>query len=89
MNPLTLSLTESMSPTQIIVSDSQGFLHLFELMSGGLILVQSWKGHGFEAWIAAFNYETPDVFYSGERKHNSARSGDDQLKNQLDFVMIN
>lgn len=59
------SSTESMSPTQIIVSDSQGFLHLFELMSGGLILVQSWKGHGFEAWIAAFNYETPDVFYSG------------------------
>uniref|UniRef100_A0A8D9AKT3 methylated diphthine methylhydrolase n=1 Tax=Cacopsylla melanoneura TaxID=428564 RepID=A0A8D9AKT3_9HEMI len=55
----------SQTKGHLVVSDSRGFVHLFELAEGGLILESSWKGHGFEAWIAAFNYAEPTTFYSG------------------------
>ncbi|XP_026725347.1 diphthine methyltransferase isoform X1 [Trichoplusia ni] len=49
----------------LVVSDSAGSVHVLKIAENGLKVIGSWKSHGFEAWIAAFNYWNPDVFYSG------------------------
>lgn len=49
----------------LVVSDSAGSVHVLKVAENGLKVIGSWKSHGFEAWIAAFNYWNPDVFYSG------------------------
>jgi diphthine methyl ester acylhydrolase len=51
---------------KLVVSDSSGTVALLAVNGGRIEEVHSWKSHGFEAWIAAFNYWNPDVFYSGK-----------------------
>lgn len=50
----------------LVVSDSAGCVHVLKLVEDGLKTVGKWESHGFEAWVAAFNYWKTDVFYSGE-----------------------
>ncbi|KAK0079458.1 hypothetical protein PV325_001246 [Microctonus aethiopoides] len=50
---------------KIIVSDSKGWITLFNLKSTDLNIVESKRVHDFEAWIAAFNYWDPNTIYSG------------------------
>ncbi|XP_038064458.1 diphthine methyltransferase-like isoform X2 [Patiria miniata] len=69
---LTLSLDwntgkyHSQNPC-VIVSDSKGSLTLCRLCDGASSVesVLHWPAHGFEAWIAAFDYWQPTVVYSG------------------------
>ncbi|XP_075973196.1 diphthine methyltransferase isoform X1 [Anticarsia gemmatalis] len=49
---------------RLVVSDSAGCVHILAIEEG-IKAVGKWKSHGFEAWIGAFNYWNPDVFYSG------------------------
>ncbi|KOC69406.1 WD repeat-containing protein 85 [Habropoda laboriosa] len=51
--------------SKIVVSDSKGSVSLFELNNNELNEINSWNAHGFEAWIAAFNYWDTNVVYSG------------------------
>lgn len=55
-------------PVHIVSSDSKGQIHLLRVQGEGsrLQAVASWQAHGFEAWIAAFNYWQTQVVYSGE-----------------------
>ncbi|MGH0183822.1 UNVERIFIED_CONTAM: hypothetical protein FKN15_012975 [Acipenser sinensis] len=48
-------------------SDSKGCVSLLSLCgsAASLHLLSQWKGHEFEAWIAAFDYWNSDVLYSG------------------------
>ncbi|CAD1478223.1 unnamed protein product, partial [Heterotrigona itama] len=50
---------------KIVVSDSKGFVSLFELNENELNKINSWSAHGFEAWIAAFDYWDTNMIYSG------------------------
>ncbi|KAJ3297510.1 hypothetical protein HK104_000412 [Borealophlyctis nickersoniae] len=68
---LTLSLdwshrvVNSTAPN-IIVSESDGSIALLSVREGGgLERTEEWHGHDFEAWIAAFNYWSPNVVYTG------------------------
>ncbi|XP_049699629.2 diphthine methyltransferase isoform X2 [Helicoverpa armigera] len=49
----------------LVVSDSAGCVHVLKIVEDGVQVVGKWESHSFEAWIAAFNYWNPDVFYSG------------------------
>ncbi|XP_033631197.1 diphthine methyltransferase-like [Asterias rubens] len=51
----------------IIISDSKGSLTLCQLHEGpdAVKSLLRWPAHGFEAWIAAFDYWQPNVVYSG------------------------
>ncbi|KAG7303078.1 hypothetical protein JYU34_013105 [Plutella xylostella] len=49
---------------RLVVSDSSGSVTVFAVQDK-LDKLGTWNCHGFEAWIAAFNYWNPDVFYSG------------------------
>ncbi|XP_013143610.1 PREDICTED: diphthine methyltransferase [Papilio polytes] len=67
---LALSLDWSSNKTMvdepiIVVSDSAGHIKLFKVLGDSLKELYDRKNHGFEAWVAAFNYWNPDVFYSG------------------------
>lgn len=50
---------------KIIVSDSKGWITLFNFNTTVLNIVESKRVHDFEAWIAAFNYWDPNTIYSG------------------------
>lgn len=51
----------------LIVSDSRGKISLCHFCNGSeMKSVQEWQAHGFEAWIAAFNYWQPDIVLTGE-----------------------
>ncbi|CAG9786376.1 unnamed protein product [Diatraea saccharalis] len=67
---LALSLDWSTNKTpceepKLVVSDSSGCVTLLTVTDDGLKKVNTWKSHGFESWIAAFDYWNTDVFYSG------------------------
>lgn len=49
----------------VVVSDSAGKVTILKVTNNGVQKMRYWDAHGFEAWIAAFNYWNPDVFYSG------------------------
>lgn len=52
--------------TNIIVSDSAGQIsHFTWHETGDLTKDFTWPAHKFEAWIAAFDYCNPLIFYSG------------------------
>ncbi|CAK1546954.1 unnamed protein product [Leptosia nina] len=67
-NVLALSLDWSTNKltgySNIVVSDSTGNVTVWRV-DDSLERIAEWKAHDFEAWIAAFNYWNPDVFYSG------------------------
>ncbi|XP_072044446.1 diphthine methyltransferase-like [Amphiura filiformis] len=54
-------------PSQIVVSDSKGKLNLLDVTSDTVAMTSllQWDAHGFEAWIAAFDYWQPSIVYSG------------------------
>ncbi|XP_034830361.1 diphthine methyltransferase isoform X2 [Maniola hyperantus] len=69
-NVLALSVDWSTNKTStaqpsLVVSDSSGAVTVFRIFGRSLEKIGYWLGHSFEAWIAAFNYWNPDVFYSG------------------------
>uniref|UniRef100_A0A2A4J3Y9 methylated diphthine methylhydrolase n=1 Tax=Heliothis virescens TaxID=7102 RepID=A0A2A4J3Y9_HELVI len=49
----------------LVISDSAGCVHILKIVENGIREIGKWESHSFEAWIAAFNYWNPDVFYSG------------------------
>lgn len=52
--------------TSILVSDSIGQIsHFTWRETGDLIKDFTWPVHKFQAWIAAFDYHDPFIFYSG------------------------
>lgn len=70
-NILALSLDWSTNKIEseepdIVVSDSAGSVTVFRVVGDKLLKIGMWQGHGFEAWIAAFNYWNTNVFYSGK-----------------------
>ncbi|XP_018414852.1 PREDICTED: diphthine methyltransferase isoform X2 [Nanorana parkeri] len=58
---------ENNSPIKIICSDSKGRLSLVHVgeSSPSLDIQCQWGAHGFEAWIAAFNYWNSSTVFSG------------------------
>lgn len=46
----------------IAFSDSRGYITLVNLNDQ---LVRSFKAHNFESWIVTFNYEDPNILYTG------------------------
>ncbi|KAM5145480.1 diphthine methyltransferase [Mantella aurantiaca] len=58
---------ESGSPIKIVCSDSKGRLSLMQMeeSSPSLDIQCQWGAHGFEAWIAAFNYWNSSTVFSG------------------------
>ncbi|KAJ3645394.1 hypothetical protein Zmor_023057 [Zophobas morio] len=55
---------ESSEP-ELVCSDSKGKIHRFKFTNNELVRDGSWNGHDFEAWIAAFYYWEPNIFFSG------------------------
>ncbi|KAJ2406287.1 hypothetical protein J3F80_003583 [Coemansia sp. RSA 2526] len=55
----------STSTPRVVTSYSDGQLQLLQLSESSLTEVCQWQGHDLEAWIAAFDYWTPDIVYSG------------------------
>lgn len=53
------------SDPKLVVSGSSGCVTLVELTQTGLIPSEQWRAHEFEAWVAAFNYFSCNVIYSG------------------------
>lgn len=53
------------SSASIITSDTKGYLNYIEVAEAEMNLVNSWKAHDFESWIAAFNYTDTNIIYSG------------------------
>ncbi|CAL7951000.1 unnamed protein product [Xylocopa violacea] len=51
--------------SKIVVSDSKGFISLFEINGSELNKINSWVAHQFEAWITAFDYWDTNIVYSG------------------------
>ena len=49
----------------IVVSDSNGKIHIISLQQDTLKIVHSFKAHDFEAWISAYNYWNPNLIYTG------------------------
>lgn len=49
---------------RLVVSDSSGCVTVLKVAEC-LEEIGKWQTHGFEAWIAAFNYWNTDLFYSG------------------------
>lgn len=52
----------------LVVSDSAGCVHIVKVVENELKTISKWQSHSFEAWIAAFNYWNPNIFYSGLQK---------------------
>ncbi|XP_018574760.1 diphthine methyltransferase [Anoplophora glabripennis] len=50
---------------EIVCSDSKGRIHLMKLIDNNIILLNTWQGHDFEAWISAFYYWDTNIFFSG------------------------
>lgn len=46
----------------IAFSDSHGYITLVNLNDGH---ISSFKAHNFESWIVTFNYEDPNILYTG------------------------
>lgn len=51
----------------VVVSHSSGDVTVLKFVESSLQRLGVWKAHDFEAWIVAFNYWNPFIFYSGEK----------------------
>ena len=49
----------------IVVSDSKGSICTCKYDGHSFIKDHSWKGHDFEAWIAAWDYWDSNIVYTG------------------------
>jgi diphthamide biosynthesis protein 7 len=49
----------------ISVSGSDGSIHILKPTESSYTIDQSYQGHGFEAWITAFDRHRPTIVYSG------------------------
>lgn len=58
----TIALSLDYFDKKTLVSDSKGSIHL---LNAELKVVESFSGHGFEAWTCAFDRDDGNVFYSG------------------------
>ncbi|XP_046417591.1 diphthine methyltransferase [Neodiprion lecontei] len=48
-----------------VVSDSHGSISIFEFRGESLVNKYLWNAHGYEAWIAAFDYWNTNIIYTG------------------------
>ncbi|XP_063235547.1 diphthine methyltransferase [Bacillus rossius redtenbacheri] len=56
---------EVTNSASLVVSDSRGWITVVKFAQASLEIVHSWKAHDFEAWIAAFDYWSTPIVYSG------------------------
>lgn len=57
--------TQNENSTSMITSDTKGHLNYIHVGEAEMHLVNSWKAHDFESWIAAFNCADKNIVYSG------------------------
>jgi len=50
---------------KITVSDSNGCITCLSVTGNETEIVNSWKGHGFEAWVTSFDRHSDQLIYSG------------------------
>lgn len=50
---------------KIAVSDSNGGVTCLSVSGSKTEVINSWKGHGFEAWVASFDRHSDNVIFSG------------------------
>jgi diphthamide biosynthesis protein 7 len=79
VSPMVLYLDWSPHDTKsLVVTSSNGYVTLINYINTKLSIQQQWKGHSFEAWVACFDENDPNVLYSG---------GDDSLMKCYDLRM--
>ncbi|KAF4523103.1 hypothetical protein B566_EDAN003117 [Ephemera danica] len=79
ISPSPLALYVDWSPfetNQLTVSSSNGYLTLVEFNGTDFAVQQQWNGHSFEAWVAMFDRNNPNILYSG---------GDDSVMKCYDY----
>ena len=50
---------------KLAVSDSNGSITCMSVNNQGSVIVDSWKGHGYEAWVSSFDRHSDQLIYSG------------------------
>ncbi|KAL0110506.1 hypothetical protein PUN28_013845 [Cardiocondyla obscurior] len=64
------TVSDAVTNTNILVSDSAGQISQFTWReTGDLTKDFTWPAHEFQAWIVAYDYCTPSIFYSGGDDH--------------------
>lgn len=62
---LALSLDWNTEATQLVVSNSHGGFSVHQSQTGGFEKIYSANPHSFEAWIAVFDKNQPNIVYTG------------------------
>lgn len=60
----------------LVVTSANGSVSLLKYDCESLICIQQWKAHNFEAWVACFNVNIPNIIYTG---------GDDSIMKCYDY----
>ncbi|KAJ8897682.1 hypothetical protein PR048_003032 [Dryococelus australis] len=56
---------ETTNEALLVVSDSRGRITVLTVTRTEIVTKHTWKAHEFEAWIAAFDYWSTNIIYSG------------------------